>query len=500
MSDRASTGSPQDLPPPSAQRPRQPMRPDTFRRSSPNYAVRRIGAAAGAVAILIVSVIVIGRAFGDDDGGSTAAAIDANWNTVVTLTNDEILLIDPESGDVVGRYPATSELLDDQSLVHEQMLVTMTDFGRISIIDLVDGSIRRGQAGVDETMLRSRENRGIALIGPDVGGDLTVIDIAARTVLSVGDVAGLDSPLMFANATRVNEAGTHVAVSDGRSFQTIIVDLAESAATPIAGQIVGINDSRVVTAQRAGASTELEFYDLTGERLGSVDLPTPLASMLTPRGEVVAVDETGSIRLASPDGVNDVGSLTSPSPEGADTDEDPTTVGATDGVDAVGGTRLLVTTTDAQVAVVDDRGEQLSTIEPPVDVITWSTRCVNAGGGFSGPSSIVDVDRSEEIGQLNGLLSSLTSVDGCTASMLGSGTVVDDDPVSLVEDGASGTPVWHDGELRLVAGRAATAVAPDGRSVATTDELLTRTLLVDLDSGDSLVLATEPVVVHFAQR
>ncbi len=447
--------------------------------------------------MVVVSVIVIARAFDGEDGRSSAGSVDADWTHVVALTNDAINVIDPGSGEIVDSYPATGSLLDDQSLVSGRMLLTMTDFGRLSIVDLDDGSVRRGQAGTDETLLRSRDHEDLALIGSDVGGDLTVVDLSERTILSVADVAGLDSPLMFADAARANPGGTHVAVSDGRSFQTIVVDIAEAAAIPLAGQIVSINDRVVVTAQRAGASTELEFYDLEGEREGSIDLPTPVAAMLTSDDDVVTVGADGAVRIATAANVRDVDPILRPRSDDDDDGGEP--VSPTDGVDTASRTRLLVSD-GADTWILDDQGETLlfnaNAVTSPVSGLT---RCVNIGGSFGNTSTIVDIDRGQIIGDLDGLLVSLTSVDGCTASLLGRGTVLGQEPTIRFDgEPGTGTSVWFDGGLVEIVGDSVAAIAPDGSAAAVIDG--TDTLLVELDDGSTTSLATEPVVVHFADR
>ncbi|MEL6891881.1 MAG: hypothetical protein AAFP84_09805 [Actinomycetota bacterium] len=510
MSDPSSPGS--ELPPPTGRSgesrrsggsKRQPMRPKAPRASQaprqdrvPNYALRRIGVAAAAVAVVVVSIVVLTRAIGRDEGRSSTGDVDDAWSHVVVLTDSEISVVDPGSGEVVDTFTGGSSLLDDQSLVSGSMLVTMTDFGRITITDLTDGSVRRGQAGTDETLLRSPDHEDVALIGAGVGGDLTVIDLSERIVLSVAEVAGLDSPLMFADAARVNPSGTHLAVSDGRTFQTIVVDLAESSATPLAGQIVSINDELVVTAQRAGATTELEFHDLTGERLGSVDVPTPVATMLTEDGEVVTVDPTGVIRVADDGGVKEVGTVTDT--ERSEGDE---VVVATPTAGVVAGNRTrLVVIDDRRTYVIDDRGEQLLDVaDAPASPVTSSTRCLQAGGGFGSTSTYLDLDRVKVVGEFDGLVASLTSVDGCTAGMLGSGGLVDGEPtVRHDDDAGTGTLVWVGDELLEVTGDSVVAVSPDGAAVAVTSG--PSTLLVDVGGGDPVELANELVVVHFAQR
>ncbi len=62
----------------------------------------------------------------------------------------------------------------------------------------------------------------------------------------------------------------------------------------------------------------------------------------------------------------------------------------------------------------------------------------------------------------------------------------------------TGTSVWFDGGLVEIVGDSVAAIAPDGSAAAVIDG--TDTLLVELDDGSTTSLATEPVVVHFADR
>ena len=453
----------------------------------PNYLVRRAIVVGAVVVVIAVVAIVIGQLLGGDDDGDGGAVADTRWSHVVVLTADEVRVVDPADGNVVDAFDSADDLLDAQSLVSGDALVTMTDGGRITITDLDDGATRRGRSGVDESLLRSRDQPAIALSSLDTGGDLTVVDTPNRQIVSVGDVAGLADPLMFANVAHVNPGGTHVAASDGRTFQTVVVDLTEETAELLAGQIVAINDAVVVTAQRAGDETEIEFHDLTGERLGSVDVPTPVATMLTTDDRLVTIDASGEIRLVESNGdVELSGRLVDPDPdaEGTGQEAGPVDLTATSGVDAFGHDRLLVTTGDGSTAVVDARGQQVGvfpgTVSSTVDV---DTRCVLLGSGrSSAPSSVLDLDPVDVIAELERGLAADASRDGCTMSIIG----------------GDGVQVVAGGEVLGIDADSILSIAPDGAALAVTDGRDTE--LVTIGEDGSTELADEQAVVHFAQR
>lgn len=443
----------------------------------PNYLVRR-ALVVGAVVLGIAIVAVVASRFivgnGDDDGASSA---DARWDTLVVLTGDEVRLLEPESGDEIESFDSTVDLLDAQSLVAEDVLVTLTDEGAVALLDLNDGTTRRGRAGVDETLLVSPDNPRVAIVGPDAGGDVTIIDTGGRNVFSVADAAGLTNPLIFNSDVRVNAAGSHVAVPVPNAFQSFVIDIAEETSEAFAGRVIAISDEFVVTEQPAGGESEIELHELGGERVASVDVPTPRASLLTGDGSMVLVASDGSVRTVSSDGeVGEVDPII---------DEDGAPLEVKSGFAALGGTRLVVVAGAVDTAVVlDESGAVLGsasgriTTTPP-----RGTRCVVVGGGSStDPSTLLDLDDGSVVTTIERGLPAATSVDGCTVALLGGGD-------NLVTDG----------DVISIDARSIAEVTPNGDGVVVLDGRDTE--LVRLGGEDDPIeLADEPVVVRFGRR
>lgn len=444
----------------------------------PNYTIRRALAIGGGIAAIALVVFLITKVVGGDDGGSGgASAASTDWNHVVVLTDDEIRIVDPSNGEVVDTYDGDADLLDAQSVVSADVLVTMTDAGRITQTDLTDGTSTRGRASVDQALRLSTTNPTIAIAGTDGGGDVTLIDTNERTTLQVSDVAGLDDPLIFPMEVYVNPSGTHAAMSDARSFQSTVVDLTEATAELLAGQVVAIGDDRVVTAQRAGADTELEFYDLTGERLGSVDVPTPVASLLRSDGDMLLVDASGAIRTASADGdVSEIGALADPAAPTA-------TIEVESGATTLGGTRLLAATS-RQVFVLNDSGLQLGVADGDVtSTPTRASRCVTVGSQRSTGTSVqLDLDDASVIVEIAGGIVSNTSVDGCTAALIG----------------GAGPQIVHDGDVIDVDANSIVDIAPDGESYVVLDGRDSE--LLSIDGGSNVEVADVASVIRFAER
>ena len=444
----------------------------------PNYLIRR-ALVVGAVVIGVAVVAVGASRFigGDSDGGGSSSA-DAEWDTTIVLASDEIRLLDRESGDEIDTIRSTVDLLDAQSLVAGDVLVTMTDEGAIALIDLNDGTSRRGRTGIDETLIPSPDNPRIAIAGPDSGGDMTIIDTVRRNVFSVADAAGLDAPLIFNGDIRVNASGSHVAVPVPNAFQSFVIDVAEETSKAFAGRVIAISDELVVTEQPAGAESEIEFHELVGDRLASVDVPAPQASFLTSDGSMVLVAADGSVRTVTSDGtVEDADPIT---------DDEGTALAVTGGFPALGGTRLVVFAGDGDtVTVLDENGAVLGSaagqiaITPPLAV-----RCVIVGGERSSdPSTVLDLDDGSVVTTIDRGLPSSASVDGCTVALIGGsenlltdGTVIEIDARSIAEVAPDGAAV----------------IVPDGRD----------TELVRLGDGvdDPIEIADEPVVVRFGRR
>lgn len=441
----------------------------------PNYLIRRGLVVAAVVAAIAVVAIVASRFLGGDEssGGSSSAA--AEWDTVVVLTRDQVRLLERDSGNEIDTFDSVDDLLDAQSLVTGNVLVTMTDEGRINQIDLTDGTSRRGRAGLDETLVISPDNPRIAIAGPDSGGDVTIIDTTERNVLSVADVAGLDAPLIFNDDVLVNSSGTHVAVPVPNAFQSFVIDLAEETSAALAGRVIAISDEFVVTEQPVGNESEIEFHDLLGEEVSRVDIPAPQGSLLVD-SKLLLVAADGSIRTVASDGtVEEIGNV-------VDDLGEPLEVSS--GVAGYGGERLVLTA-GRQVVVLDADGTQLgSAVGQIATAPSRATRCVVVGGtSTSSPSTVLDLDTGAVIIGIDRGLPAASSIDGCTTAFFG----------------GPSPQILSDAEISDVDASSVAAIAPDGAAYVVLDGRDSE--LVRIGSEDRPIeLTDEPAVVHFGQR
>jgi len=438
----------------------------------PNYLFRRGLVVGGVVAAIAAVAIGAGQLLGGDSSDSTSSAAAAEWNTIVVLTSDEVTLFD-DGGDEVSTFEASDDLLDAQSLVAGNVLVTMNDAGRIIQTDLSDETQRRGRSGPDESLRLSPDNPQIAVSGPDTGGDVTLIDTRDRSLVSVADIAGLDDPLIFGDQVIVNQDGTHAAVPVPNAFQSVVIDLEQQTSQARAGRVIALDDEQIVTEQPAGDRSELEFYSLAGERLGSVDVPAPRATLLRSDGTLLSVAENGTISTVDADGsFDDINALVDP--EGR-------TVDVTSGQRVADGDRLLVGA-GRNTYVIDADGNQLGVAAgEAMPTPSGGARCaVITATEPTSSTSVIDLDTGAILAGVEGSFATDTSYDGCTVSFQG-----------------TGAQLFVDGELISVDVDSIAAVAPDGAGyVALADRESRYVTLGD----DSTALADSPAVVHFGER
>lgn len=445
------------------------------RRGAPNYLIRRALFVGLVVAAIAGAAILVGRVVGSSDDDSAAHATTDEWNTVVLLTEEGVELTDPSSGDVLERFESSEELLDAASETAGQTLVLLGPDGRITQLDLSDGTARRARSAADAVLQVSPGNRQIMSAGVEAGGELTIVDTRSRTSITVGTTAGLDDPLMFTDDLLVNASGTHAAVSDGRTFQTVLVDLAERSSELLGGQVAAINDSTIVTVQRAGDNAELDFYDLSAERIGTVDVPSPEAILLTGEKSALAVSGDGRIITISSKGrLDEVGLLADPSGAALDVQR---------GTPALDDRRLVVEASDT-VFVLDEDGDIVTSVTGSVaGTITATSRCIMIGdGSTTGRSVQIDIDSGEELGTVTGGIIAASSFDGCTVAVIGGSSpqvLVSGEVVPIEFRGGSPTGVSPDGSLVVVSGR-------------------TGELLIDLTDQSGVTLSREAAVVRFA--
>ena len=134
----------------------------------PNYLVRRALVVAVVVAAVAGAAILASRFIGGDDSPRhrhrPLQTGTPSWCSAPMRFGSSTAI--PPTKSRPSRV--ADDLLDAQSLVAGNVLVTMTDEGRITQTDLGDGSERRSRSGLDETLRIAPDHPLIALSGPTV--------------------------------------------------------------------------------------------------------------------------------------------------------------------------------------------------------------------------------------------------------------------------------------------------------------------------------------------
>ena len=348
-------------------------------------------------------------------------------------------------------------------------LITLDADGQVARTDLTDGRDETGQTARDQTLIVAPDNPNFALVVSDIRGDVTVVDVERDQTASVADLTETDGELIFADGVRINPSGSHVGVAIPQLFQSFVVDLETSESTALAGRVMAIGDDRVVTEQPAGDQAEIEFYALDGERLGSVDVQAPKASLITTDGSMLLIANDGTIVRADPDDAKDVGELTDP---------DGRQIEIIDGTGAADGERLIAST-EYSVLIVGDSGEQIAMFAGRVGVPpTLSSRCLVLATGTSTIGvTVVDLETGEVVAEVDRGFVTATSTDGCTVATSG-----------------ISPQIIRDGIVDDIDADAIVAVAPDGAAYATITGR--RTSLISGDN-DPVELASKPALIRF---
>ena len=436
----------------------------------PNYLLRRAAIVAGVVVLIALVAIIASRFIGGGDGSSNSAA-DVRWNSIVLVSDDEIEVLDSD-GDSVEQFDG--EYLDDQIEVSGNSLVALADNGRINIVDLSDGSRRTGRGDADSNLRLSPINRSIGLVENPLGGDVAIIDIEAGEVINVADVADLDDPLIFNFSTVINPSGSHAAVPVPQLFQSFLIDIENETSIALGGRAIALDDNQVVTEQPAGDQSEIEFYDLDGERLGSVDVPAPAGSMIDSNGNVLLVDVNGIITRATPDGADEIGQVTGVDGEAVD-------VRSVFGITGSG--RMIVASASA-VHVLDMDGTQLAAvpgrISQPFNV---ASQCFVVQSSNNSGAAVVELETGEILTETDAGFAAVTSVDGCAVVVIG---------------GSGPTLIARD-EIVSIDGIGVAAISPDGGAYIVADRRDLNLIEVDNDD-DPVEVGDSGSLAYFTQR
>jgi hypothetical protein len=332
-------------------------------------------------------------------------------------------------------------------VIGEGRYLAVAGRGRAAIIDVAEGTVQAPPLPDDARLARIPTSRLLALTaGPPSGGEATVL--VPETSLDVAALAQLDQPLVLTEAVKSDPAGRLFALPDARSFQTVLVGSDRDAATLLPGLPIGVSERVAVTMQPAGRRAELRFFSHDGERLAAADVPSAAVALLAADDHVILVTVDGDVLRV------DTGDVEAKPVTTLELRGDVVT-----GATALDGRRLVIGA-DRGVAVLDDEGRLLSSVELDDSLLRQpvtrhpSQRCVLVIAA-DGTAIMIDVESGDTLGMIDRVLSvGGASLDGCTVS------VVRTDDFALMREGV---------ELRVDRDEVVVAVAPDGDHVAVRD-------------------------------
>jgi len=406
----------------------------------PNYAARRMLASTIGVAVIVAAGVLVWRA--TRNGSAEATPETGAWDEVVFVDRaDGSIKTITADGHTQGAAPATAHTL---AVYSEGPRVALVETSQIVITDLSGHApdIVPIDANSSVTRLPIADSLWLAVSKP-AGGNLVLIDGVKGTSYDFADIANQASPRFFAETLRFDSTGTHFAVADATTFQTVVIDTDADppAATMFAAQPLTLDAKHVVTSQVVGQQADLTLYDYKSSKLATVTEGLPAGGVLDGDKVVVASIDGAVSRFGSGDDTSDrVGAIAVP--EGA-------TIRSIH--PSASGTRLVVFGGVFE-AVVDLTGRTLftTTFTAPVDEprIEPGWTCLPVGGG-STYHSLVALATGEQLADLTGLTVTGVSADGCT----------------VIGTRAGASEVAGDGgSVPLGVVRSAT-LAPDGKAV-----------------------------------
>ncbi|MAT06590.1 MAG: hypothetical protein CL424_16245 [Acidimicrobiaceae bacterium] len=424
----------------------------------PNYAARRMLVGTGIVTLLFAAAVVGWRWFGGGD--STNDRDRVGWSTiaVVDRTTGDVTYLDAD-GEVVGesldhgRTGAIHAYDGTVSLTNSRTLTVVPPPGSDAeplVVELPD----RAQV----TPVRTGDGTFLAT-GEPTGGDVSLVDVSAATVVDIGDLAIANSPVdptMFVATMRWNDDGSLFAIADAANFQTIVVRPGDPEPIFLADQPIAVGDDLIATSQTVGLQADVSLMGLDRTAQATVPTEIPAGSIGVLRDDrltMVAVDG-GVYRIESgADAAERIGAVAVPA--GA----------AIEWVAPIaGGDRLVVGGATFEV-VVDLDGRTLFTttfataVDPTPPDPLWT--CLPVGGS-DGYHSIVDVESGEQLADLSGVEAiEGVAADGCSvlASIAGEAVVIGPEGTATIgaydravlgPDGVSVVLVTEDGTVELL--------------------------------------------------
>ena len=294
----------------------------------------------------------------------------------------------------------------------------------LGVLSLEDGSIDDLDVGFDQFR---RLGRTSLLVAHDATGTgLELVDAASASTIDLLDLADGDDPLADPNSVRVDDESTHVAFTELRSFETVVVDVAERTGTSLPGALADLAFDRVLTVTNRGDTVLLDLSDVSGERVGTVETAPVHGAMLVDESRAVIVTATGIVSIVDfgDESVDEVTRLAAvlPLPPGTDVTTDPEII---DGSAVLGGRTRMALFGDRFVAFIDDAGELVRSVDVPDRVTVFldpvpADLCLSVGDA-GGPYTLLDARTGAIVTSFDDGALAGDSADGCAVAFSASG-------------------------------------------------------------------------------
>jgi hypothetical protein len=396
---------------------------------------------AAGLLVVIAATVVVTRAIGGDDPGRGGDAARPWQRLVIQTTGLEVVVYDRDldeqhrsgiDGLLLRRDPPVDGkvLLDGtQAGSDGTPLAAILDLatGEVEAIDLGLGTGTDAEAGID--VVTPIVGTPLVVLGQSSGsGPAFVVDLRTADVVDLVAASGNDDPLIVPTSVRATSSGSHLVFADLTESSSTLVDVATKSSTTLAGFPIDISDDRVITVTNRGDAVLVDAYDVSGERIGTVETVLLSTGMLRDDGDAIILGRDGSIHRLDFDDEDDdeVGTLadTLPAlradeidPDDAGDEPDPARAEVSTSFPLFDRQRL-VAFVEGDIAVIDAAGELVGVVrlgEGPLQITSSprpGDRCVLVGS--SEESTLVDVSTATEVFRDDLLLAYDRAADGCT--------------------------------------------------------------------------------------
>ena len=305
----------------------------------------------------------------------------------------------------------------------------------LGVLSLEDGSIDAIDVAFDQVRRLGRSS--LLAVSDASGTGLQLVDAGDGSTTDLLALADGDDPLADPGSVRVDDGATHVAFTDLRSSETVVVDVAAGTGASLPGALVDLADDGVLTVTNRGDTVLLDLSQVTGERVGTVETAPILAGMLVGDATAVIVTPEGVVSIVDfgDESVDEVTRLATvlPLPPGTDVATDPEIA---DGAVVLADRTRLALFGERFVAFVDASGALVRSVDVPdrVDVFlapVAADQCVSVGDD-GGPYTLLDartgvIVTSFDDGTLVG-----DGADGCVVGFAATDATGDDLVAGLI--------------------------------------------------------------------